>query len=155
MRGAGRPCSGPTTAFLRPRLRTPSRNLRTGLRACRPLASVGELTDHNLVDKGSVHWHAKHAVPHLYVAQNFASNVPKLKFHSLFFLFQPVLLINSSELWAPGTAPLSNRRFRSRSIETTSMLRTVTRALPIWPAIFKPLSTLPGEEPAPIDPGAR
>src|SRR5439155_614190 len=41
----------------------------------------------------------------------------------------------------PGIAPFTINRLRSASTATTSRLRTVTRSLPIWPAIRVPLNT--------------
>src|SRR5439155_3954646 len=56
---------------------------------------------------------------------------------------------------APGTAPRSSNRCRSGSELTTSRFRTVTRSLPIWPAIRVPLNTRDGVAEAPMEPGER
>ena len=60
-----------------------------------------------------------------------------------------------SVLRAPGTAPRTMRRFRSPSTFSTRSLRTVTRRLPMWPGMRLPLTTRPGNVPAPMEPGAR
>src|SRR5262249_27793552 len=51
---------------------------------------------------------------------------------------------NTQPPWVPGTAPRTSTSPRSLSVSTTSRLSVVTRTLPIWPAIFLPLKTLPG-----------
>src|ERR1700674_5181839 len=53
---------------------------------------------------------------------------------------------------APGTPPLTKIKFRSASIRTTLYARAVTRSLPIWPDIFRPLKTR-AESVEPIAPG--
>src|SRR5206468_3558861 len=55
----------------------------------------------------------------------------------------------------PGTAPRRSRRFRSASVSTTSRFSTVTRSLPIWPAMRVPLNTRDGVAHAPNAPGDR
>ena len=45
---------------------------------------------------------------------------------------------------APGTAPLTMRRFWSLSVATTLSLRTVTRSWPMWPPMRMPLTTREG-----------
>src|SRR5204863_8740331 len=55
----------------------------------------------------------------------------------------------------PGTAPFTATRFFSGSTRTTCRFLTVTRSLPMWPAIRMPLMTRPGVVPEPIEPGAR
>src|SRR5437773_7827329 len=74
------------------------------------------------------------------------------------FLVSPVLTLDltmTSAPVGPGTAPLRSRRLRSRSDSTTSRFSTVTRTLPIWPAIRVPLNTRDGVAQAPIAPGER
>src|SRR5712692_3343130 len=56
--------------------------------------------------------------------------------------------------FAPGTPPLTRMRFRSGSTRTTLYARAVTRSLPIWPDIFKPLKTRAASV-APMAPGWR
>src|SRR3989304_6038860 len=48
---------------------------------------------------------------------------------------------------APGTAPSIRRTPVAGLLSSTLRLRTVTRALPMWPAILKPFSTRPGVVP--------
>src|SRR5919106_472886 len=55
----------------------------------------------------------------------------------------------------PGTAPLRRRRPRSASPSTTSRFNTVTRWLPICPAILVPRNTREGVAQAPMAPGLR
>src|SRR5712692_2681182 len=56
--------------------------------------------------------------------------------------------------FAPGTPPLTRMRFRSGSTRTTLYARAVTRSLPIWPDIFRPLKTRAASV-APMAPGWR
>ena len=51
--------------------------------------------------------------------------------------------------------PLTINRFRSVSTFIISNPLAVIRRLPMWPAIFIPLYTLPGVVPPPMEPGAR
>ena len=55
----------------------------------------------------------------------------------------------------PGTAPRTSTRPRSASVSTTSRFSVVTRMLPMWPAIFLPLKTLPGSWRWPVEPWLR
>ena len=68
---------------------------------------------------------------------------------------RPVLRMVIGLLGAPGMPPFTISRLRSASTRTTSSPLLVTRRLPICPAIFSPLKTLPGVVPPPMEPGAR
>ena len=68
---------------------------------------------------------------------------------------RPVLRMVIGLLGAPGMPPFTISRLRSASTRTTSSPLLVTRWLPICPAIFSPLKTLPGVVPPPMEPGAR
>ena len=54
----------------------------------------------------------------------------------------------------PGTAPFIKSKLSSKSIFSISRFWTVVFLSPIWPAIFFPLNTLPGNWHCPIEPGA-
>ena len=74
-----------------------------------------------------------------------------LRFLAYHFSF----LISTMVPFAPGTAPITSRRFCSAFTSTTSMFFTVTRSDPICPGSFWFFHTLEGYELAPIEPGAR
>src|SRR5207248_3732365 len=54
--------------------------------------------------------------------------------------------------FGPGTLPSTTSRLSSFSTPSTRRLRTVTRALPMWPDIRIPLNTREGNADEPIDP---
>ena len=72
----------------------------------------------------------------------------------LTYFFAGSLAIISNPSLAPGTNPFTVIVCFSRLMPTRVKLRTVTRSLPMRPAMRLPLNTRPGVVVAPIDPGA-
>src|SRR5690606_40415800 len=63
--------------------------------------------------------------------------------------------MSTYELFAHGTDPLTTSTFFSGYTLITRRFCTLTRWLPVCPAIRMPLNTRDGKEAAPSDPGAR
>src|SRR5262249_11706024 len=124
------------------------RAVRAGARGC-------ELRGDDLVHHGDVGLDAEHRVGQLDGARVRALGVTHREAAHRFTAALVALRTNTSEPDGPGTAPFTSSRPRSASPCTTSRLRVVTRSLPFWPAMRRPLNTRAGVAQAPIEPGAR
>src|SRR5690606_9258864 len=148
--GAGARTPG---ALLLPRLGAAAAYLCASLLRLGPGTAAGQESRYYLVHQRLVEFGAKRAVGDL----DAAAVALHLDLHAQAPLFRALMAGRTSTRppLCPGTAPLIRMRFRSASTRTTSRFCTVRRTLPMWPDIFLPLNTRPGDWFCPIEPGAR
>ena len=133
LRGAGRTLTGAAGALLTPRLDAAAADLCAGQSALRALTLVGEVRLDDFMKNVRVDLLAKDVIGKLDLADRFSGDVVNCYFrHERFLLpYFTVLLTETMLPFAPGMAPLTNRRFRSASTRTISRFCTVTFSLPM------------------------
>src|SRR5581483_1001971 len=108
-----------------------------------------------LVQNCAIRLDPKHPLVQLNGADALACRASHVRFHHDDPRSRRALVMRTIPPDGPGTAPLRARRLRAGSMASTSKFLTVTRALPIWPAMRVPFRTRPGVVPAPEEPSAR
>src|SRR6188508_3782865 len=156
VRSAARALAGAASALLAVRLGATAADHAARLGRCRAGAPSSELCDHCLVDQCLVDLGVEEHLGQVDHAQVLAGLGEKRCCYGHCYLplfFASVLRTTTSAFRAPGSGPLMSSRLRSESVRRIVIFLTVTRSLPMRPAMLVPLKTLPGYVPAPMEPG--
>src|SRR5262245_43487550 len=158
LRSSDRALPGAARALLAPGLAPASGHVAPRLGRMGARAARREARGDHLVHHGHVHGDLEEVGRELALGEHLALHAAHLdRCHQWCrFPVSPVFTLErtmTSDPAGPGTAPRRSSRLRSASVSTTSRFNTVTRSLPIWPAIRVPLNTRDGVAHAPMAPG--
>ena len=155
LRGPDGALAGPSGPLLAPGLLAPAADLGPGLGRVGAGPGGGELGPHDPVHHRHVDLDPEDLLGQLDRAGLLAVGVEDVDLsHWRLTALTELRTITRPRL-GPGTAPRISSWLRSGSALTTSRLRTVTRWLPMWPAIRIPLKMRAGVAQAPTEPGER
>ncbi len=128
------PCRARPVPFWRHGFLPPPRTSPRPFACAHGIACIRALGVQNLLHEDRVPLRAENAFGQFKRSHFFVLQIVDVGVHDYF-------LISISPPRAPGTAPRRNIKFFSLSISATTKFFTVTRSVPIWPAMRRPVTT--------------